>query len=114
MSVIKANVSIPIPEDMILIERSEFERYQKESLKGVWWSMKDLEQRVKRKHEWIKENILYPSQFKEILDVKNGGFVYYPENQGQAWAFQASKMAEFLEEYFGDIFTNNRQLNRIG
>ncbi|WP_225986212.1 DUF771 domain-containing protein [Psychrobacillus glaciei] len=31
------------------------------------------------KHEWIKGNILYPSKFKKILDVHNGGFVYYPQ-----------------------------------
>lgn len=114
MDVIKANVSVPIPEDMALIKKSELERYQKESLKGVWWSMRDLEERVNRKHEWIKENILYPPQFKEMLDVKNGGFVYYPENQGQAWAFQATKMAEFLEKYFGEVFINNGRYGRTG
>ena len=56
--------------------------------------MKDLEKRVNRKSEWIKENI-YPSKFKKILDVESGGFVFYPETKGQTWSFQASKMTVF-------------------
>lgn|SRR5690625_2992050 len=111
---IRASVVVPVPDDMVLIAKSELEQYKKESLKGTWWTMKDLEKQVGRKREWIKDNILYPPEFKKILDVKNGGFVYYPENQGQAWVFQATKMAEFLEEYFGEIFTNNRRYSRIG
>lgn len=68
--------------------------------------MKDLEKRIGKKSEWIKENILYPTRFKKILDVENGGFVYYPKTQGQSWVFQASKMTEFLDKNFHRIFRN--------
>jgi len=66
--------------------------------------MKDLEKRVNRKSEWIKENILYPTHFKKVLDAENGRFVFYPRSKGQTWSFQASKMAKFLDENFDRIF----------
>lgn len=108
MQQLRVNLSIPIPEGYVLVTKVELEELQGEKLSGVYWSMKDLEQRVGKKHEWIKENILYPSKFREKLDVKNGGFVYYPEVVGEKWTFQASKMAKFLDENFDLIFSKVR------
>lgn len=107
MQKLKAEVVITIPEDMVLITKVEYEELKQKELSGVYWSMKDLENRINKKSEWIKENILYPQRFKKILDVNNGGFVYYPETKGQQWSFQATKMTEFLEKNFGKIFGSN-------
>jgi phage pi2 protein 07 len=52
----------------------------------------------------LKENVMLPPQFRKILDVENGGFVYYPSAKGQAWSFQAVKMSKFLDENFYLIF----------
>lgn len=104
MQQLNVNLSIPIPSDSVLIKKVELEELKKETLSGVYWNMKDLEQRIGRKHEWIKDNILYPSRFRRILDLENGGFVYYPNGRGQTWSFQAVKMAEFLEKHFSEIF----------
>lgn len=104
MQKLEVNFSVPIPEDLVLIKKVELQELKEHSLTGVYWSMKDLEDRTGKKQVWIKENILYPTRFKKILDVRNGGFVFYPEKKGQTWAFQANKMAEFLDKYFADIF----------
>ncbi len=101
---LSVNLTIPIPEGQVLIEKVELEELKKNSLSGVYWNMKDLEARTGKKHEWIKENILYPSYFRKILDIKNEGFVYYPEKSGQSWSFQASKMSEYLDKNFHSIF----------
>jgi len=101
---LNVSLTIPVPDDMILIQKVEFEQLKKNELKGVYWNMKDLEQKTTRKSEWIKENILYPSRFRKILDAENGGFVFYPKVKGQTWVFQASKMAEFLDKHFSKIF----------
>lgn len=101
---LEVNLTIPIPDDSVLIKKVDLERLQEEELSGVWWSMKDLEKRINRKQLWIKENILFPSKFRKILDIENGGFVFYPRTQGQTWAFQANKMAQFLDNYFSKIF----------
>lgn len=101
---LNVELSIPIPADKVLISKVELEELKQQELAGVYWSMKDLEKRINKKCEWIKENILYPSHFRKILDSENGGFVFYPKSKGQTWSFQASKMAEFLDKNFHKIF----------
>jgi len=98
-------LSIPISEDMVLIKKVELEKLNEQSLTGVYWTMKDLEQRTNKKQAWLKENILYPSRFKKQLDVNCGGFVYYPTKSGEKWAFLASEMSKFLEDNFYLIFS---------
>lgn len=101
---LQVNLTIPIPADQVLISKIELAELKANELQGVYWTMKDLENRIGKKHIWIKENILYPSRFRNILDVKKGGFVYYPEITGEKWAFQATRMAQFLEDHFYTIF----------
>lgn len=101
---LSVNLTIPIPADQVLVSKVDLEILEKQSLSGVYWSMKDLEERTGKKHEWLKENILYPTKFMKVLDVKNGGCVYYPSKNGEKWTFQATKMAEFLDRNFHKIF----------
>lgn len=104
MQQLNVELSIPIPSEYVLINKVELEELKQESLSGVYWTMKDLEKRMNKKHQWIQKNVLYPSRFKKILDAENGGFVYYPKRQGQTWSFQANKMADFLNSNFSNIF----------
>ena len=104
MQRIQASVTITIPDEYVLIQKVELEELQKEKLNGRFWSMKDLESRTNKKQEWLKDNVLYQPRFKKVLDVENGGFVYYPKKSGEKWAFQAVKMAKFLDENFYLIF----------
>ncbi|MCT1577567.1 DUF771 domain-containing protein [Oceanobacillus kimchii] len=102
------SLSIPVPEGLVIISEVELKELQNNSLKGVYWSMRDLEKRINKKQEWIKKNILLKQEFKKEIDVEYGGFVYYPDGSGQSWSFQATKMAEFLEDNFHKIFVNRR------
>lgn len=104
MQKINFQVAVEIPNHLVLIEKSEYEALQNEALIGIYWSMIDLENRIGKKQVWIKENILYPTKFKKKLDVQYGGFVYYPKAKGEKWSFQATKMAQFLEDNFYAIF----------
>lgn len=70
----------------------------------IWWTMKDLEQVTGYCDDWLKENILLQPMYKQILDIDHGGFVYYPEKRGEKWLFVASRMQEFLETHFAEIF----------
>jgi len=105
MQQLSVNLIIPIPSDSVLISKIELQDLRQQQLMGVFWSMKDLEQKINRKHEWIKENILFPSKFRKLLDVEFGGFVFYPKAKGQTWSFHALKMAEFLDRNFQHIFS---------
>lgn len=104
MQQLEVALTIPIPSDKVLISKVELEQLKVNELAGLYWNMKDLEQRTGKKSEWIKERILYPTRFRKELDVDQGGFVYYPKSKGQTWTFQASKMSEFLEKNFNRIF----------
>lgn len=104
MQQLEVNLTIPIPVDSVLIKKVELEELEQEKLTGVFWNMKDLEKRTNKKQEWLKDNLLYVPKFKESLDVKNGGFVYYPSKSGEKWSFQATKMAAFLDQNFHLIF----------
>lgn len=102
---LSVNLQIPIPSDSVLISKIELEELRRNELTGVYWNMKDLERRTNKKSEWLKENILYNPRFKEVLDSDKGGFVYYPKSKGQTWTFQATRMADFLERNFSQIFS---------
>ncbi|MFK3938907.1 DUF771 domain-containing protein [Alkalihalobacillus sp. NPDC078783] len=101
---LQVSLSIPIPEDSVLISKVELEELKEVQLLGVYWNMTDLENRIGKKKNWIKDNVLYPPKFKKVLDIENGGFVYYPKSQGQTWSFHANKMARFLDDNFNSIF----------
>ncbi len=104
MQQLQVNLTVQIPENYVLVSKVEYEELQYEKLSGIYWTMKDIELRINKKHEWIKANILYPAKFRKIIDVKKGGFVYYPEVTGEKWSFHAVKMAKFLDDNFHSIF----------
>ncbi|MFA1738986.1 DUF771 domain-containing protein [Lysinibacillus fusiformis] len=101
---ISLRLLIDIPESQVLIERLELESLKEADLLGIYWSMLDLENRMGRKKDWIKQNVLYNQRFKSTLDIKCGGFVYYPQKKGEPWSMHALKMAKFLDENFNQIF----------
>ncbi|MED4830699.1 DUF771 domain-containing protein [Geobacillus stearothermophilus] len=75
----------------------------------VWWSMQDLKEHTGYSEDWLKEHILLHPRYKPMLDIENGGFVYYPERKGERWCFIASKMEEFLQKHFRDIFLKKEE-----
>lgn len=109
MQHLNVQLNIPIPIDSILINKVELEELKKKELTGVYWNMKDLERRTGKKCEWLKENILYPSRFRKMLDCESGGFAFYPKSKGHTWSFQATKMADFLDKHFNQIFGSQRK-----
>ncbi|MGG3734475.1 DUF771 domain-containing protein [Heyndrickxia coagulans] len=70
----------------------------------VWWSMQDLVERTGYSHVWLKNKILLNPIYKKMLDLENGGPVYYPQSRGDKWCFIADRMEEFLIKNFAQIF----------
>ena len=102
---LEVNLSIQIPEHLVLVEKTRLKELEEQAKKGVYWNMQDLMKYVNKREVWIKENILYPQKFKKIIDVESGGFVYYPKRKGEHWSFHAGKMSEFLDRNFHKIFS---------
>lgn len=88
------NVEIKIPENYVLIEKSNYEKFLEQQLIGRTWSMKQLEEYTTRSGQWLRENILEVPEFREELQE----FVSFPQRQGQPWKFGALKMSRWLEE----------------
>lgn len=43
--------------------------------------MKDLELVFGYSDDWLKNKILFQPRYKKLLDLENGGFVYYSEKR---------------------------------
>ena len=97
-------LEIVVPETHVMITRQEYELLNQDRLEGRYWTLRDLEERTGKKHEWLKAHILNHPKFSSVLDVHNGGPVFYPSTKGEKWTFLASEMAEFLEMNFHEIF----------
>ncbi|EAC5831976.1 DUF771 domain-containing protein [Listeria monocytogenes] len=99
------SVKIEIPETHVIIPKEEYEGLLSYVNYGRWWSLKDLEDRVNKKRAWLEEKFLLKPSFKKILSIEENpdGFVKYPKGRGDEWAFQATKMSDFLEENFPEI-----------
>lgn len=90
------DITVAIPDDYILVKKVDWEEMVERQLMGKQWNMKDLREATGgRDVNWLKEHILYP--YRDELDVKQGGFVRYPEASGVPWKFGAAKMSEWLE-----------------
>lgn len=101
---VKIQAAFEIPEDKVIVDRSEYEKLQNSIDDGCWWTSKDVESRYKHKMDWLKENILLIPSYKSELDAKNGGCVHYadPEN-GRYWSFEPTRFKEFMSKHFTEI-----------
>lgn len=96
---IEARISlvIPIPENMILIEKTRLRELEENEFSGRVFTMKDFVERAKRSSTWLKDNILNNPKLIKTLDVENGGWVYYPYSQSDRWLFKPSGMIHFID-----------------
>ncbi|MGA3674365.1 DUF771 domain-containing protein [Lysinibacillus agricola] len=67
MQQLNLNLTVPIPEGYVIIQKCELEELQKNQAQGVYWSMQNLESHINKKQDWIKENILL---LNKILNFK--------------------------------------------
>lgn len=96
-------IEVKLSDDAIVSSKKDYQELLDDQLRGKWWTLADLEARTNRKYLWLRENILEVQKFKKMLDVENGGFVFYPLGRGFEWSFNALPMSKFLDEYFPEI-----------
>lgn len=88
------DLQITIPENLVVIEKSEYNEFLEQQLIGRVWNMQQLEKVTNRSAQWLKENVLEVPEYKEELEA----FVHFPKAQGERWKFGALRMSEWLEE----------------
>ncbi|OFI48853.1 hypothetical protein BG261_05545 [Floricoccus tropicus] len=99
---IKAEVSISIPDDMILINKVELEELidkadQAES--NGYAKMDEFEKLCAREKTWIKNNLFKDPNFLEQFDMSNNnekGFVRFPRYQNDGYRFKRKQMIDFV------------------
>lgn len=105
---INMTLHIQIPSEYVLITKEEYENLKHHELLGHTWDMNDVRARLNNvDSRWIKEHILYPN--REVLAVENGGFVLYPKASGSKWKFGALKMANYLENHWGEYMCHKKE-----
>ncbi|MDT3394450.1 MAG: DUF771 domain-containing protein [Bacillota bacterium] len=99
--VINVPVPVKLPVDKVLVSRDEYLKYHNELL-GWTWDIQDMVRHLKKSRGWITRNILLQPKYSKELDIKNGGFVIYPETT-QAYVIGATQMAEWLEIHWKEF-----------
>ncbi|MBQ5153740.1 DUF771 domain-containing protein [Macrococcoides caseolyticum] len=97
--VFEVNATIDIPPSLIVIERNEYDKLLKSSLKGRWWSLNDVMQRISISQKSFSDKVLNNPRFQNELSE----FTRFPKEKGERYYFLASKMENFLEENFKEI-----------
>lgn len=100
------NITIQLPPDKIIVDRSEYEELKKISSKGRYLTLSEVLELLSVSRPWLLENVLYKPEIRKQIDIdkNSNGFVKYPDNQGGRYYFLASKTKEFFEEYSAKIF----------
>lgn len=100
---IEASISVPVPKGYVLVKESRLVELEENELKGYWWGIKDVLARINRGRNWFTENVLESPKWRKVIDIENGGFVYYPQTPGDKFSFLPTRTIDFLEENFNEI-----------
>lgn len=95
------NVTVPIPDTHVLIEKTMFDDLMAQTLDPVW-DLKDLKRKLKMSSDdTIKDKLLFNPKFEKLL--KKQGIAHYPDGSFNRWRFNARKMNKFIDEHFDEI-----------
>ena len=99
------DIEIPIPEDMVIVARKEYEFLKHQASIGKYLTLDDLLEMLTVSRPWLLSNVLNVPEIRKEIDVElnSKGFVKYPENQGGRYFFLASKTKQWFEENFREI-----------
>ena len=98
MQTIEASVSIKIPEEYVLVKRTELQELKDETERGVTWGLADMkrELHIPKSLPWIREAVLKPN--RQEIDRKNGGWCVFGEGTGHRYSVQPSGARKWFEE----------------
>lgn len=89
-------VQIKIPEDHVLITRTEYEELNSNVLLGKYLSLQELIEHTGKSRSWLEDNLLnHPIRMRQIEL-----FTHFPIGKGDKWAFKAKEMYEYLDREF--------------
>ncbi|WP_268914055.1 DUF771 domain-containing protein [Lentilactobacillus sp. SPB1-3] len=102
---LSAKVTIQIPDQYVLVNKSEYQEMQADSLAGLRWTMNDLRKHLGNKSiSWIKRNILFNPKFKKELDqMELDKYLHRSTGNGNPWWFKAREFNKFIDKHWSEI-----------
>ncbi|MBF0777886.1 DUF771 domain-containing protein [Streptococcus cuniculi] len=99
------NVSIPVPENLVVVDKDEYLDLLRKTDEGQWWLIDDVVELLSISRSTLINDILLNPRFKSEIDVEqnNAGFVLYPRGKGSPYRFLASRTRKYFEENFASI-----------
>ncbi len=99
------NVSIPVPENLVVVDKDEYLELLAKSEEGKWWVVDDVLELLSVSRSTLINDILLNPRFKNEMDIEQNrnGFVLYPAGKGSPYRFLASKTRKYFEENFASI-----------
>lgn len=99
------NVSIPVPENLVVVDKDQYLQLLAKSEEGKWWLIDDVVELLSISRSTLINDILLNPRFKNEIDVEqnNAGFVLYPRGKGSPYRFLASRTRKYFEENFASI-----------
>ena len=95
---LETKVVITIPEELVLVEKAEYQKLVDERDQGKIEDLKWFKKQVGIENlALLKERILYP--YRKELEK----FVKYPEEKGVHWKFHKAKTKEWIENNFDKV-----------
>ncbi|MCK3904664.1 DUF771 domain-containing protein [Streptococcus suis] len=99
------NVSIPVPENLVVVDKDEYLQLLSKTEEGKWWVVDDVLELLSVSRSTLINDILLNPRFKSEMDIEQNkdGFVLYPSGKGSPYRFLASKTRKYFEENFASI-----------
>ncbi|WP_338230833.1 DUF771 domain-containing protein [Lactiplantibacillus paraxiangfangensis] len=105
---IKANVTLELPDDKVIVDKTYFESLERfrdhNVLHGKRWTVNDLIRVTGHQRTWISQKIF--SKYEKELSTEYGGPVYYPATNQEKYSIDAERMSDWLSIHFEDLYTN--------
>ena len=92
-------VSIVIPETHVMLSIDEYQEYKKLELKGKYFTLSQLAERIGRSEEWIKKYIINNPRNRRQIE----SFSQFSTGKGTGYMFHAEKILDWLDVNFEQV-----------
>lgn len=96
---------VVLPEGYVMILKADLQALEEKVGRGEWKDKKWFKGKVGiQRDDKLDEMIFRP--FRDELDAEKGGFIHYPQSNGDPWMFLKTETENWLEENFDRVFKN--------
>lgn len=101
------NISIPVPDNLVVVEKEAYLDLLAKIEEGKWWLIDDVLKLLNISRTTLINDVLLNPKVKEEIDIEENkdGFVLYPKGKGSPYRFLASRTRKYFEENFAAILS---------